>query len=136
MRQRFNLDVCIRPCQSFAGNPLNFIRRSADGGFEEPKVDAVIFRQNTEGLYCGHRVDQPADKVRDGLAEHPKWGPFADAPREELAMSVRAVHQEGLPAHRARRLRVRQEARLQVGDHLREAQRAARDLRHDGGGRP
>ncbi|MGB5891079.1 MAG: isocitrate/isopropylmalate family dehydrogenase, partial [Thermoanaerobaculia bacterium] len=33
MRQRFSLDVCIRPCRSFPGNPLNFIRRSADGGF-------------------------------------------------------------------------------------------------------
>jgi isocitrate dehydrogenase (NAD+) len=36
LRQHFNLDVSIRPCQSFAGNPLNFIRKSADGGFEEP----------------------------------------------------------------------------------------------------
>ena len=27
MRQIFDLDICIRPCRSFAGNPLNFIRR-------------------------------------------------------------------------------------------------------------
>ena len=47
LRQHFNLDVCIRPCQSFKGNPLNFIRRTADGVFEEPLVNAVIFRQNT-----------------------------------------------------------------------------------------
>ena len=58
LRQKFNLDICIRPCRSFAGNPLNFIRRTADGGFEEPPVDAVIFRQNTEGLYGGHRMDR------------------------------------------------------------------------------
>jgi isocitrate dehydrogenase (NAD+) len=47
LRQTFDLDICIRPCRSFPGNPLNFIRRSADGGVEEPMVDAVIFRQNT-----------------------------------------------------------------------------------------
>ncbi|MGE5440516.1 MAG: isocitrate/isopropylmalate family dehydrogenase, partial [Bacteroidota bacterium] len=49
LRQHFNLDICIRPCLSFKGNPLNFIRRSQTG-FEEPMVNAVIFRQNTEGL--------------------------------------------------------------------------------------
>ena len=29
MRQRFDLDVCIRPCIAFPGNPLNFIRKTA-----------------------------------------------------------------------------------------------------------
>jgi len=29
LRQKFNLDICIRPCQSFKGNPLNFIIRNA-----------------------------------------------------------------------------------------------------------
>ncbi len=95
MRQRFNLDICIRPCQSFPGNPLNFIRRSADGGFEEPKVDAVIFRQNTEGLYCGIEFTAPPQQVREGLAQHPKWGPFSDVPPEELAMSVRLFTRQG-----------------------------------------
>src|ERR1700690_1078558 len=33
MRQLFNLDVCMRPCLSFAGNPLNFIRRKPAVGF-------------------------------------------------------------------------------------------------------
>ena len=60
-----------------------------DGGFEEPKVDAVIFRQNTEGLYCGIEWTNPPAGVRDGLALHPKYKAFADVPPEELAMSVR-----------------------------------------------
>ncbi|MBW2735825.1 MAG: isocitrate/isopropylmalate dehydrogenase family protein [Deltaproteobacteria bacterium] len=89
MRQRFNLDVCIRPCRSFAGNSLNFIRRTAEGGFEEPKVDAVIFRQNTEGLYCGLEFANPPEIVREALAVHPKWKAFADTPPAELAMSMR-----------------------------------------------
>src|SRR5208337_4034311 len=33
MRQIFSLDVCVRPCLSFPGNPLNFIRKKPAGGF-------------------------------------------------------------------------------------------------------
>ena len=54
---------------AFPGNPLNFIRRKPDGGFEEPKVNAVIFRQNTEGLYCRRRVDQPAGAGPQGARD-------------------------------------------------------------------
>jgi 3-isopropylmalate dehydrogenase len=89
LRQAFNLDVCIRPCRSFPGNPLNFIRRSADGGFEEPRVDAVIFRQNTEGLYSGLEWTDPPSQVRDALATHSKFKNFQDVPSAEMAISVR-----------------------------------------------
>ena len=89
LRQRFNLDVCIRPCRSFPGNPLNFIRQTGGGGFEEPKVDAVIFRQNTEGLYAGIEWTDPPDDVRNALATHPKFKNFADVPSAEIAISTR-----------------------------------------------
>jgi len=89
LRQRFNLDVCIRPCRSFAGNPLNFVRRKADGGVEEPAIDAVIFRQNTEGLYAGVEWTNPPQQVRDALALHPKFKVFAGTPNEEMAISTR-----------------------------------------------
>jgi 3-isopropylmalate dehydrogenase len=89
MRQRFNLDVCIRPCRSFAGNPLNFIRRTSDGGFEEPLVDVVVFRQNTEGMYAGLEWTNPPEVVRAALATHPKFEKFADTPPEDLAISTR-----------------------------------------------
>jgi 3-isopropylmalate dehydrogenase len=95
MRQIFNLDVCIRPCRSFPGNPLNFVRQTADGGFEEPVVDAVIFRQNTEGLYCGLEWTDPPDAVREALALHPKYAKFADVPSEDLAISMRLFTREG-----------------------------------------
>ncbi|MGB3563615.1 MAG: isocitrate/isopropylmalate family dehydrogenase, partial [Thermoanaerobaculia bacterium] len=85
----FSLDVCIRPCRSFPGNPLNFIRRSADGGFEEPRVDAVIFRQNTEGMYSGVEWTDPPAKVLEALGTHPKFKAFADAPAADLAISTR-----------------------------------------------
>ena len=89
LRQRFNLDVCIRPCRSFPGNSLNFIRQAAGGGFEEPKVDAVIFRQNTEGLYAGIEWTNPPDDVRNAMATHVKFKGFADVPSAEIAISTR-----------------------------------------------
>ncbi len=95
LRQHFNLDVCIRPCQSFKSNPLNFIRRTADGGFEEPLVNAVIFRQNTEGLYSGVEWTNPPAQVRDALETHPKMKKFKDVPSEDMAISTRIVSREG-----------------------------------------
>jgi isocitrate dehydrogenase (NAD+) len=89
LRQRFNLDVCIRPCRSFPGNPLNFIRRAQDGGIDEPVVDAVIFRQNTEGLYAGVEWTNPPKAVRDALNTHPKFKFFADTPSHDMAISTR-----------------------------------------------
>jgi len=89
LRQKFNLDICIRPCRSFRGNLLNFIRKTPDGGVEEPAVDAVIFRQNTEGLYSGLEWTDPPAQVRDALATHPKFKPFAEVPNEDIAVSVR-----------------------------------------------
>ncbi|GMR25641.1 MAG: isocitrate/isopropylmalate dehydrogenase family protein [Ignavibacteria bacterium] len=95
LRQYFNLDVCIRPCHSFKGNPLNFIIRTADNDFEEPLVNAVIFRQNTEGLYAGVEWTNPPKLVRDALETHPKMKKFADVRNEDLAISTRIVSREG-----------------------------------------
>ncbi len=90
LRQHFNLDVCIRPCKSFKGNPLNFIRRNKDG-FDEPLINTVIFRQNTEGLYSGVEWTNPPKAVRDAFETHPKMKAFKDVPGEDLAISTRIV---------------------------------------------
>ncbi len=90
LRQHFNLDICVRPCQTFKGNTLNFIRRAADGGVEEPPVDTVIFRQNTEGLYGGVEWTNPPMDVYNSLMTHPKFAKnFGRVPREELSVSTR-----------------------------------------------
>ncbi len=90
LRQHFNLDVCIRPCRTYKGNPLNFIRRGAGDNIEEPKVNVVIFRQNTEGLYGGVEWSNPPDIVYQGLASHPRFVKnFGDVPVEELSVSTR-----------------------------------------------
>ena len=91
MRQRFHLDTCIRPCISFPGNPLNFVRKRADGGFEEPFVNVVVFRQNTEGLYAGVEWTNPPEQVRMALATHLKFKPFAATQGADLAVSVRII---------------------------------------------
>jgi isocitrate dehydrogenase (NAD+) len=90
LRQVFNLDICIRPCQSFKGNPLNFIRR-ADGSFEEPYVNTAVFRQNTEGLYAGVEWTNPPKNVRDALESHPRMKAFKEVPSEDMAISTRIM---------------------------------------------
>ncbi len=90
MRQKFDLDICMRPCKTFKGNPLNFIRRGPGGTIEEPFVDTMIFRQNTEGLYGGVEWTNPPDQVYDALMTHAKFRDnFAWCPRPELAVSTR-----------------------------------------------
>jgi 3-isopropylmalate dehydrogenase len=89
LRQRFDLDVCIRPCRSFAGNPLNFVRRGPGGRIEEPEIDVVVFRQGTEGLYAGVEWTDPPHDVRKALGGHPGFARFADEPGPDLAVTTR-----------------------------------------------
>ncbi len=90
LRQHFDLDVCIRPCRTYKGNPLNFIRRGPGNTIEEPEIDVVIFRQNTEGLYGGVEWSNPPEIVYQGLATHPKFKKnFGHVPVEELSISTR-----------------------------------------------
>ena len=90
LRQHFGLDICLRPCRTYKGNPLNFIRRGSNNSIEEPKVDVVIFRQNTEGLYGGVEWSNPPEQVYDALMTHPKFkSNFGSAPVEEVSISTR-----------------------------------------------
>lgn len=90
LRQHFGLDICFRPCRTYTGNPLNFIRRGTNGTIEEPEVDVAIFRQNTEGLYGGVEWSNPPSQVYDALMTHPKFSQnFGDAPVEEVSVSTR-----------------------------------------------
>ena len=91
MRQRFGLDICLRPCIGFPGNPLNFVRKKPGGGYEEPQVNVVVFRQNTEGLYAGVEWTNPPEQVRAAFATHPKFKPFQNVKGEDLAVSLRLI---------------------------------------------
>ena len=75
MRQKFNLDICMRPCIGFIGNPLNYIRKRTDGGFDEPKVDTTVFRQGTEGMYVGVEwTNPPRERARRAEYASPLQG--------------------------------------------------------------
>ncbi len=90
MRQRFNLDICLRPCKTFKGNPLNFIRKGPGDTVEEPIVNVAIFRQNTEGMYGGVEWTNPPQQVYDALMTHPRMKTnFGTVPKEDLAISTR-----------------------------------------------
>ncbi len=93
MRQLFDLDICIRPCRSFSGNPLNFIRRNGSA-IDEPQVNAVIFRQNTEGLYSGVEWTDPPKQVRDALETHPQMRNYAKVNSADLAISCRILSRQ------------------------------------------
>ena len=90
LRQKFNLDICVRPCKSYKGNPLNFIRRGKGNTIEEPFIDVVIFRQNTECLYSGVEWTNPPENVYQALMSHPKFAEnFGNVPVDELSVSTR-----------------------------------------------
>ena len=90
LRQLFNLDICVRPCKSYKGNPLNFVRRGKGNTIDEPLVDVVIFRQNTECLYSGVEWTNPPGQVYQAFMTHPKFSKnFGTVPVEELSISTR-----------------------------------------------
>lgn len=91
MRQKFNLDTCMRPCIGFIGNPLNYIRKRTDGGFDEPHINTTIFRQGTEGMYAGVEWTNPPENVRATLNSHPRFKSFTNVPGPDLAVSVRII---------------------------------------------
>ncbi|NLJ82858.1 MAG: isocitrate/isopropylmalate dehydrogenase family protein [Bacteroidales bacterium] len=92
MRQYFKMDICMRPCKTFKGNPLNFIRRTADGNFSEPMIDTMVFRQNTEGLYGGIEWNNAPDQVWDAMMTHKKFvDNFSMHPRNEVFISTRVL---------------------------------------------
>jgi len=90
LRQHFDLDICIRPCRTLKGNPLNLVRRSGSEVIE-PEINVVVFRQNTEGLYSGVEWTNPPDLVRSALATHPRMAAFRDVCSEDMALSCRII---------------------------------------------
>ena len=80
LRQMFNLHTNLRPCKAFEGNPLNF----------RDDIDLVVFRENTEDLYCGVEFRPIPKELNDVLLKyHKKFAKFANLPDGEIAMSLR-----------------------------------------------
>ena len=80
LRQEFNLRTNLRPCKAYPGNPLNY----------KDDIDLVVFRENTEGLYCGIEFHPVPETVRKTLSDnHPKMKKFESVPTEDMALSCR-----------------------------------------------
>ena len=80
LRQEFNLRTNLRPCKAYPGNPLNY----KDG------IDLVVFRENTEDLYCGIEFHPVPDEVRDTIKKHhKKMARFDGTPGDDMAISLR-----------------------------------------------
>jgi len=88
LRQLFNLHTNLRPCKAYEGNPLNL----------RDDIDLVVFRENTEGLYCGVEWHPVPDEVKTAFATHPKFKRFVDVSGDDLAISTRIFSRAGCRA--------------------------------------
>jgi isocitrate dehydrogenase len=66
LRMRFDLYACVRPVRYFKG--VEAPNKRAD------KVDMVIFRENTEDVYCGIEFKSGTDKAKKLLALLKEFG--------------------------------------------------------------
>ncbi|MEK9138085.1 MAG: isocitrate/isopropylmalate dehydrogenase family protein, partial [Bacteroidota bacterium] len=86
MRQLFDLFVCLRPCKSYPGNPLNY----------KENVDLVVFRENTEDLYAGVEFNPVPSELSDLLTKISKpFAPFKDLPADHYAVSCKINTKKG-----------------------------------------
>jgi 3-isopropylmalate dehydrogenase len=86
MRQQFDLYNCMRPCKSYAGNPLNY----------KEGIDIVIFRENTEDLYSGVEFNQVPDELKQILSKlSPNFSHFKNLPGNEFAISCKVNTKKG-----------------------------------------
>lgn len=86
LRQRFDLYTNLRPCKAYPGNPLNY----------RDDIDLVVFRENTEDLYCGVEFHPLPDPVRQSLREHnQRMARFDPVPSEDIAVSLRIITRAG-----------------------------------------
>lgn len=86
MRQLFNLYVCLRPCKSYPGNPINY----------KEGIDIVVFRENTEDLYAGVEFRPVPEELSLLLAKLSKsFEPFSKLPPDQYAISCKINTNKG-----------------------------------------
>jgi isocitrate dehydrogenase len=66
LRIRFDLYACVRPVRYFKG--VDAPNKRAD------KVDMVIFRENTEDVYCGIELKSGSERAKQLIALLESWG--------------------------------------------------------------
>ncbi len=80
IRQLFDLYMCVRPCKSYPGNPLNF----------QENIDVTVFRENTEDVYVGVEYSPVPDSLADALMQANRaFAPFRMLPGDHYAISLK-----------------------------------------------
>lgn len=80
MRQEFDLYVCLRPTKAYPGNSINL----------RDDIDIVVFRENTEDLYCGVEFSPVPKELSDLLGKISKpFNKFAGLKPDEYAISCK-----------------------------------------------
>jgi isocitrate/isopropylmalate dehydrogenase len=96
LRQMFNLHTNMRPCKSYAGNPLNYRGTAlANPSGADVMIDQVVFRENTEGSYGGVEFFPLPESVYTALCANPKMKPWKEKGLENVALSTRIVSVQG-----------------------------------------
>jgi 3-isopropylmalate dehydrogenase len=86
MRQLFDLYICLRPIKAYKGNPLNF----------KENIDIVVFRENTEDLYCGVEFNPVPQELADVLTKLSKpFSAFSKLPLDQYAISTKINTRKG-----------------------------------------
>jgi isocitrate/isopropylmalate dehydrogenase len=86
MRQLFDLYVCLRPCKTYPGSPLNY----------KEHIDLVVFRENTEDLYAGVEFSPVPPELSKTLERISKpFAPFAKLAGDQYAVSCKINTKHG-----------------------------------------
>jgi len=86
MRQAFDLYVCLRPCKAYPGNPLNL----------KDDIDMVVFRENTEDMYCGVEFNPVPVELSNTLMNLSKaFERFGKLNNDEYAISCKINTMKG-----------------------------------------
>jgi isocitrate/isopropylmalate dehydrogenase len=86
MRQLFDLYVCLRPCKTYPGSPLNY----------KENIDLVVFRENTEDLYVGVEFSPVPSALAGTLETISKpFAPFARLAGDQYAVSCKINTKQG-----------------------------------------
>jgi len=86
MRQLFDLYTCLRPCKAYPGNALNY----------KTDIDLAVFRENTEGLYCGVEFNPIPQELKDVLTKVSKpFAAFKDVPLDQYALTCKINTRKG-----------------------------------------
>jgi isocitrate dehydrogenase len=86
LRFKFDLYACVRPNRFFKG--VEAPNRNA------PKVDMVIFRENTEDVYCGIEFKSGTDKARQLVAFLRGLGYGSDVLLESAGIGIKPISPE------------------------------------------